>query len=480
MSSPPEGKKKKGQVGVAMAVLAIIVAAIGHYIYRSPEHERTRTCIARMFRDLGRLAGVPDRSRKPFEAIVREIETGDPGQRAQAIVVFRYELDPADFGRMFPHLLRAMKDDSAMVRTAAASVVGDLSQRYAGEAPAAEEGLAQLLDDASPTVRATAVKSLGSVARTSRRDVPPPRLVACLDDQDDSVRQFAAEALVEYDRGPELIVPAALRRIPTETPSVSNAFIDLFWHVRLEPSVLPLLIKGLSSEDDVVRLSCTAAINHMGREARPALPDILALIRKELDGPHPPDASVRHPRIVAMAAGAIGELTPDAPPPPGSVELLCEILRRAIDVRRGSKPDRPGSPTPPAGKWEQREEFLVAETVWSLGIFGRSAATSAPLILSIFESTTDESDNLRLVTAEALAATSRGTPDEDGALARLAQAWRVAPPKEKPGIALALRSLGPKSQQLVPELAKQPPDGTRPMLRPVRYPRSRRGSPIRE
>jgi hypothetical protein len=36
------------------------------------------------------------------------------------------------------------------------------------------------------------------------------------------------------------------------------------------------LIGGLSNENAQVRLVCAAAINHMGREGRPALPAILA------------------------------------------------------------------------------------------------------------------------------------------------------------------------------------------------------------
>src|SRR5206468_3767876 len=155
---------------------------------------------------------------------------------------------------------------------------------------------------------------------------PPPQLVACLDDEAEDVRSTAAESLIWYRQGPELLVPVALRRLPSESPRVREAFTDVFWFVRLEPSVLPLLIEGLSSENAVVCLSCTAAINHMGRDARPALPAILTLIRKELETPHPPGAHSR-PRIIAMASGAIGELSPDTAPLPGTVELLCEVLK---------------------------------------------------------------------------------------------------------------------------------------------------------
>ena len=430
-----------------------------------------------MARGLGRLVGLEDRARKPIGVIVREIEQGDEARRAQAIVLCR-ELTGAELAQVFPHLIRAMKDESEMVRNAAATVVGDLSQRFSGEAPVAEEALTALLDDPSPALRARAAKSLGSIAASGRLDAPPPRLVACLDDEDEHVRSSTTEALFEYRKGPELIVPVALRRLPTEGKVAGNAFSDLFWHVRLEPSVLPLLIGGLSSEDTEVRLVCTAAINHMGREARPALPAILTLLRKELETPHPPDSLEDHDRIIGMAAGAIGEVTSDGECPPGSVELLCEILQRRGGATRGSAAARPDSPGPSA-KFLEPEEELLAEAVWSLGILGRSAAPAVPLLLSTFESAR-EASNLRGLTAESLAEISRGTPDEDRVLACLARAWKTSPQEQKAAIARALRRLSPKSEQLVAGLRQWPVDGTGSQIRRVRYPRSRRGFPVRE
>ena len=287
MPDAPDGAKKIGRVRVALTALAIIAAAIGIYIYQSPQQVGTRWRIVRMARDLGRLVGLEDRARKPIGVIVREMEQGDEARRTQAIFLC-HELTGAEIAQVFPHLIRAMKDESEAVRNAAATVVGDLSQRFSGEAPVAEEAVTALLDDPSPALRATAAKSLGSIAASARLDAPPPRLVACLEDKDEHVRSSAAEALFEYQKGPELIVPVALRRLPTEGRVARNAFTDLFWHVRLEPSVLPLLIGGLSNEDTQVRFVCTAAINHMGREARPALPAILTLLRKELETPRAP------------------------------------------------------------------------------------------------------------------------------------------------------------------------------------------------
>ena len=477
MPDAPDGGKRIGRVWVALTALAIIAAAIGIYIFLSPQQDGTRWRIVQMARVLGRLVGLEDRARKPIGVIVREIEQGDEARRAQTIFLC-HELTGAELAQAFPHLVRAMKDESEMVRNAAATVVGDLSERLSGEAPVAEKALTALLDDPSPALRARAAKSLGSIAASGRLDAPPPRLVACLDDEDEHVRSSTTEALFEYRKGPELIVPVALRRLPTEGKVAGNAFWDLFWHVRLEPSVLPLLIGGLSSEDTEVRLICTAAINHMGREARPALPAILTLLRKELGTLHPPGSLAVHDRIMDMAAGAIGEVTSDGECPPGSVELLCEILQRRGGAIRGSAAARRNSPGPSV-KALRLEEELPAKAVWCLGILGRSAALAVPLLLSTFE-LAHEVSNLRGLTAESLAEISRGTPDEERVLACLAKAWVMSPQEQKAAIARALRRLSPKSEQLVAGLRQWPADKTGSQIRRYRFPRSRRGFPVPE
>ena len=113
-------------------------------------------------------------------------------------ILLSSELTEAELAQVLPHLIRAVKDESEMVRNAAATVVGDLSQRLSGEALVAEEALTALLDDPSPALRARAAKSLGAIAASGQLDAPPPRLVACLDDKDELVRSSTTEALFEY------------------------------------------------------------------------------------------------------------------------------------------------------------------------------------------------------------------------------------------------------------------------------------------
>jgi hypothetical protein len=125
-------------------------------------------------------------------------------------------------------------------------------------------------------------------------------------------------------------------------------------------------------------------------------------------------------------------------------------------------------------------ETELGESVWSLGIIGRPAAPAVPLLISTLEAAPGSSDLLRGLIAEALVEITRGTPDEDTVIACLARAWQTAPPKQRTVLARALRGLGPKSEQRVPELRQLPADGSRSEIRRVIYPRSRRGQAVRE
>jgi hypothetical protein len=95
--------KGKGNFWVAVIAVAVIAAAIGVYLYRSPQEDGARTAIVRIARAFGRLVGYRDRARKPIEVIIREIEHGDEVTRAQTITLLHDDLtEPAEFARVFP------------------------------------------------------------------------------------------------------------------------------------------------------------------------------------------------------------------------------------------------------------------------------------------------------------------------------------------------------------------------------------------
>ncbi|WP_165249480.1 HEAT repeat domain-containing protein [Paludisphaera soli] len=420
---------------------------------------------------LGFRADRERRSRERIELVVRNLEQGEEIARTNTILGLNAAVEgPEEFVRVFPALLGALGDASPMIRGAALSATSGLIERYGrqGQAGAgreaevealgrrAESATAARLDDPSPFLRAAAARALQALASARRLQDPPPRLVDGLDDEDEQVRKAAAAAVAAYARGPERIVPVALRRLPTEGRAARSEFARVFHYTRLEPSVLPLLIEGLASPDPEVRRCCATAINHMGPDAGPALPALVAAIREELARARSADPPPLSEAILAMASGAIGENVTDASPaPPGTVEVLGDVLKHA------------GPPAQPASE----REFRLAEAAWSLGILGRSAASAAPLLLATYEAAPRDADLLRGIVAEALVEVARGTPDEDRALATLAGSWAAATPKQRPVLARALRAFGPKAQQLVPELKEFPPDDAPSKIRRVRYPR---------
>src|SRR5262249_21275036 len=156
---------------------------------------------------------------------------------------------PAEFAQIFPYLIRALKDESKMVREAVVPVLGDLILRFGQKEPGIDETLGSLLNESSPTLRASAARFLRTLAAIRQLEAPPPRLVACLDDDSKEVRAAAAASLIEYGQGPELFLPVALRRLPTEGPIARGAFTRILWNIRFRPTVLPLLIEALSSEN---------------------------------------------------------------------------------------------------------------------------------------------------------------------------------------------------------------------------------------
>jgi HEAT repeat protein len=461
-----EGRRK---LWVGLIAVAGIATGIGLYVYQSPYAEGARGAVVRIARALRRIAGKDDKASKPIAAVIHEIEHGDEVQKAQTIVGLRYELtEPAELAQVFPHLIRAAKDESTMVRDAAISALGPVVTRLArdkpgpnhrepaGNAPDSdiEESLAGLLDDPSPTLRASAAGFLRPVAAIRRLDVPPPKLVACLDDDSERVRAAAAESLIEYGQGPELFLPVALRRLPTEGPIAFGEFTRILWNIRFAPSALPLLIEGLSSDNALICVTCATVINHMGLDAKPARPAVMALLQKELENPHrwKDQKDYGAVDIIEQASEALVHTSPDGDLLPGTVEILCEVLKRPNLVRQQA-------------------------AAWSLGILGRTAAPAVPLLIKAFDEFPNDPKNQRGdfdrgTIALALAEITKGTPDADRVIASLAKEWRTAPPALKPHLAKALRSLGSKSEKLVPELRQWPADNSPSRIQRGRSPRS--------
>jgi hypothetical protein len=150
------------------------------------------------------------------------------------------------------------------------------------------------------------------------------------------------------------------------------------------------------------------------------------------------------------------QLSPDGELLPGTVEILCEVLRRPYPFRQQA-------------------------AAWSLGYLGPAARRAVTRLLATLDAAPKTERELRERTVFALVAIVRGTPDEDRVIAHLAEARKSAEGPDKTLLTRALLRLVPKAEQLVPELRGQRDDTPGP-IEIGRLPRSFReaGSPSRE
>jgi hypothetical protein len=556
--------RERRQVMISSAALAAIAFGFGLYVIQSPPEDSVRRAVVRSAKAVGRLIGVGGNAQRPIGELIRRVEQGDDNARAVAVLELRYEAtDSARFTQVMPVLLRSLNDGSRSVQDAAMSVLGDLIPRYvrydaSGWAPGVSDGLQQdmvkLIEASRTERRVFAINQLGTLARMRGLEEPPVRLVACLDDDSEPVRAAAASALVSYARGPERLLPVALRRLPDEGPLAAKALTHIFWSGRFRRSCVPMLTAALTSDHWVVRVSAICALNHMGLDATPARSEVMALLRRELDHPRPafevrlvdqgdpaqatqsgpkrviigrnaqgrlhvrvfgpagdrmfdtdenrlanradvvaalkrelerfsparPPGQDEQGRLIAQVEALIGrplegpfdvptpvdiieqacealvQLSPDGELLPGTVEILCEVLRRPYPFRQQA-------------------------AAWSLGYLGPAASRAVTRLLATLDAAPKTERELRERTLFALVAIVPGTPDEDRVIARLAEARRSAEERDKTLLTRALLRLTPKAEQLVPELRGVRDDTPSP-IEIGRLPRSFReaGSPSGE
>ena len=178
-----------------------------------------------------------------------------------------------------------------------------------------------------------------------------------------------------------------------------------------------------------------------------------ALIGRPLEGPSGVPSPVD---VVEQACEALVQLSPDGELLPGTVEILCEVLRRPYPFRQQA-------------------------AAWSLGYLGPAASRAVTRLLATLDAAPKTERDLRERTVFALVAIVRGTPDEDRVIARLAEARKSAEGRDKTLLTRALLRLAPKAEQLVPELRGLRDDTPSP-IEIGRLPRSFReaGSPSGE
>jgi HEAT repeat protein len=302
----------------------------------------------------------------------------DPGLSAAARAKAAEML--AEFGpEAAPYLLAAARDADGRVRERAYDYL-------AGLEPMTDEVvricLAALKEDREPRARASAAKSLGSIAyvfratRVGQRQVIIESLVAAGCDESPIVRRAAVRAMigagaVGVDPGPWLVDPDRLvrlaaaeaifwldprnkgRMIPTLRAMIVEAdparpgdvHHPLGLMLRVDPSacrvLVPTFAAWLRHEDERVRLQATGWLMTLGPLARDALPALQAL----LDRGGPAERSRAAVAIVAIdpaacesAAASLLALFCDATIPPA--ERIAILAPLSLLINHAKVPPR--------------------------------------------------------------------------------------------------------------------------------------------
>ncbi len=339
---------------------------------------------------------------------------------------------------------------------AAASLVGRAVLYRAADGPVFQGksvgAWAKQLGDRSSVRRQEAAIALRFVGPAATPAVPD--LTRALSDESPWVRANAADALEAIGPAAVAAVPDLVRLLGDRVAGESAAYAL----AAVGPEAVPALREAISTNDlDVLDHVCLA-LGEMGLAARPAVPDLIALLKDE-------DRR-------GMAAEALGHLGPVAVP------TLIEALAHAdANVRFGAvealgnakahagpavpnliEALRPGGGAPPANDPEGEDERARwrGRVVWALGNIGPAARAAVPALVRVLTREHDGDDVLRGAAAYALGEIGPSAGEAVPALLDLMRekeaALRVAAP-------YALGRVGPAAKPAVAPLLHGLKDG---------------------
>lgn len=212
------------------------------------------------------------------------LQSGDPA---------RLELVTSDLQRLaqshFDRVLAGAGSADPETQSDAAFALG--FSRNAKAVPA----LVELTRSPEPAVRANAVASLGMLGFD---DLPAEPFQKLLEDPEPNVRLavlFGLRKLVspENDRG--LLEPIH-KRLGDSAMDVRNEAVLLLGKIRSPKSVAPIVAGPVRDREPRVRLNAAMALRLLGRQAAPATPHLIEMLRDD------------YPRVVEEARLALNEI----------------------------------------------------------------------------------------------------------------------------------------------------------------------------
>lgn len=170
-----------------------------------------------------------------------------------------------------PALIEMLRDKSRPMRGAAAGGLANIGPAAKPAVPA----LLEFLNDKSEPDRSGALAALQGVFCGDKDPTPIPAFVAALDDEDESVRQYAAHALGAWGPAAGAAVPKLLGVLKSEDGRARLAAASAIWRMDSAqcPKLVPVLME-LVGKPDQVNESANGArlLGEMGASAAAAVP----------------------------------------------------------------------------------------------------------------------------------------------------------------------------------------------------------------
>src|SRR5262245_17608262 len=395
-------------------------ATVGTLVRQGVAIEAVRTALADVCGRSAEAEGgtLPHPLRKGADAWLAELRDTNPKVRLRAAMTLpsaltlgEVDLDPAD---AVPVLVELLRDPETLVRLSAADALGHFGP---AAAPAAD-ALRRALDDVSE-VRACAADSL---ARIGPAGADAKSFEQALRDPSLPVRVAAAAGLWEITHQPE--------------------------------PILPVLIEGLASVDELVRSSAADTAGKLGPAAAPAVPGLVAILTARQEMP------ISASRLAALTAlRAIGPAAREAVPT--LVGLLGDgnlVLGGAIAAALAAL--APGEPeVVPALQGLLRDPRPGAR-VAATEVLGLLGPAGSPAVPALQDAVADSDGMVRVCAAAALGRLGQG----EEAIPVLVAALGHSGEHVAATAAGALGALGPAAAAAVPalRLALTGPD---PLLR---------------
>lgn len=456
----------------------------------------------KVIRDLERLG--PEDPEIALLALAEELADPEPFNRTAAVDGLLTVIQhvgpsgsaPDGVGVAVATLMGRLDDPQPMVRRRAVQALWTIVLMWQGTPGVLEldrmvAAMSRMAGDRDPEIRSVAVRGLGVVGRRISDD-PPPRLVASLDDESESIRTAAARALSTYHRGLARLLPELVKGLETTRPECRPAYVRILREIQPglndappPEELVPALASALGSRDREVRRLVAGALGLFGDGARAAIPALIALLNERDDSGSPgrpanpgapggnsgPGQAADTSDTVVVAIDALRQVAGTnlkhdpygaetiVPPVQEAVAALKPLLasadprRRAgaIDALRWFSPDAALVPALGEAVADPAASVRTAALLTLQKYAGAAAKLDFPPPKAVTRALEDDEPRVRQAAAEALGSFRSGVDPMVPALIR--HGGHDPDPQVRAGCAHALGRLGPPAitPALLPE-----------------------------